>query len=332
MITNVITIGEALAVFRSQPGQPLWRTEQVSVGTGGAEANVAMTLAHRGVPVTWAGRVGGDSLGRRVIRELRAEGVTVASILDETRPTGLLVKDARSDGRTVVSYYRSNSAGSALSPNDIDHLQFQLSSDTLVHLTGITAALSSSASDAVNHLVDLAHQAGALVSFDVNHRPRLWRDRSASVEHRALARRANLVFASIDEVVFLIDGSGPGPQVTDVDSLESAITAVAALRTEGYDHAVVTAGAAGSAACHGGDVTSMPALRDIDVVDSVGAGDAFVGGYLASWAGGGTLSERLLTASVSGAAACRHEGDWEGATDLSGLNDGHAAGRDPVVR
>jgi 2-dehydro-3-deoxygluconokinase len=332
MITNIITIGEALAVFRSQPGQPLWRTEQVSVGTGGAEANVAMTLAHRGVPVTWAGRVGDDSLGRRVIRELRAEGVSVAALLDDTRPTGLLVKDARSDGRTVVSYYRSESAGSALSPQDIDQLRLPLAPDTLVHLTGITAALSSSACAAVHHLVDLAHHAGALVSFDVNHRPRLWGTRSASAAHHSLARRANLVFASIDEVDFLINDTGPRPRLTEVDSLNSAVTAIGALRTEGYDHIVVTAGAAGSAAGQDGEVLSMPALRDIDVVDSVGAGDAFVGGYLASWARGGALSERLLMASVSGAAACRNEGDWEGATDLSGLNDGHEGGRDPVVR
>ena len=328
MIDRVVTVGEALAVFRTTPGQSLWRAEQVAVGTGGAEANVAMTLAHRGVPVTWAGRVGDDSLGRRVTRELQAEGVTVSAVRDAARPTGLLVKDVRGDGRTVVSYYRSDSAGSALSVTDVDDLALDLGPGVLLHLTGITSALSSSAADAVEHLVGMARSAGASVSVDVNHRPRLWGDRPAASSHRLLAAASDVLFASVDEVPLLVDGAENDLQAIPGDRATAAATVLA---EHGHRHVVVTDGAAGSAAVHDEVVASMPAL-DVAVVDTVGAGDAFVGGYLAAWSRGESLSGRLTAGCISGAAACRHGGDWEGAVDLSGLPPAERPGDDPVVR
>jgi len=324
MIERVVTIGEGLAVFRSDPGEPLWQVDRVAVGTGGAEANVAMTLAHRGLPVTWCGRIGDDALGRRVVRELRAEGVTVRTVVDSQRPTGLLVKDARADGRTTVSYYRTNSAGSALSPADAADLIGGVGGGTLVHVTGVTCALSETAKQAVLRTVAAAKDAGALVSFDVNHRSRLWNGQSPVSTYRKVAALADLVFASVDEVAFLTDGPEKKPAGDDLDS------ALDALRRAGYDHAVVTAGAAGAAAVHEGKTATEPAQR-VTAVDTVGAGDAFVGGYLASWARGGTLSNRLRAGAVSGAAACRHGGDWEGATDLTGLSPDDV-GADPVVR
>jgi 2-dehydro-3-deoxygluconokinase len=69
---GVVTFGEALAVLRTTEPGTLAHLSTLAVGTGGAEANVAIGLARLGVPVTWLGRVGADSLGRRVVRELRA--------------------------------------------------------------------------------------------------------------------------------------------------------------------------------------------------------------------------------------------------------------------
>lgn len=332
-IERVVTVGEGLAVFRSGPDEQLWRAEQVTVGTGGAEANVAMTLAHLGVPVVWAGRVAADSLARRVVRELRAEGVTVRTVVDPDRPTGLLVKDVRADGRTAVSYHRAGCAGSALTAADVDALDLDLAPGTLVHVTGITGCLSDSAAEAVRHLVARAREAGALVSFDVNHRPRLWGDRPAAEAHRELAAAADLVVASIDEVPFLV---GPSFEFdTRASGLEQAELAADALAGAGHRHVVVTAGAAGAFAVDGGDRAPSVA-HEIDVVDTVGAGDAFVGGYLAGWARGEVLTGRLRLASLSGAAVCRHAGDWEGAVDLVGLGEGEGPGSgtggDPVIR
>jgi 2-dehydro-3-deoxygluconokinase len=273
--------------------------------------------------------VAADSLARRVTRELRAEGVVVRSVVDPDRPTGLLVKDVRADGRTAVSYHRAGSAGSALTVADVDALDLELAPGTLVHVTGITGSLSTSAADAIRHLVARARESGALVSFDVNHRPRLWGDRPADEPHRSLAAMADLVVASVDEVPFVV---GPAFEVdARAPGLEQAERAADALVAAGHGHVVVTAGAAGAVARHAGDGASVAALT-VDVVDTVGAGDAFVGGYLAGWSQGSALAGRLRLASHSGAAACRHAGDWEGAVDLGGLESDPGSASDPVIR
>ncbi|PPF65107.1 sugar kinase, partial [Clavibacter michiganensis] len=145
-------MGEGLAVFRTDSDDGLRRAPEATVSTGGAEGNVAMAAARLGLASTWLGRVGTDGLGDRVVRELRAEGVDVRAIVDPRHPTGLLVKEVAADGRTEVVYYRAHSAGSALCAADLDRIE--LGEGTLVHLTGITAALSVSARDAVDHSRD----------------------------------------------------------------------------------------------------------------------------------------------------------------------------------
>ena len=86
MTSRVLTFGEALAVLRTD--EPVPHAATLRIGTGGAEANVAIGLARLGTPVTWAGRLGDDGLGRRVARELRAEGVDLSVVTDPARPTG----------------------------------------------------------------------------------------------------------------------------------------------------------------------------------------------------------------------------------------------------
>ena len=318
MIDRIATLGEGLAIFRADEGEPLWHRETVHVATGGAEANVAMSVARLGIPVTWLGRVGDDALGRRIVRELRGEGVDVHAIVDPDAPTGLLVKELHAGGRTRVSYYRGGSAGSRLTVADADLLE--LTRSTLVHLTGITPGLSAGAHGAVERVLQRARELGAAVSFDVNHRSRLWDAAAASSVYRAIAQRADIVFTSVDEVPLLAPYWNGG----DADDAAAALAAL------GHRHVVVTAGARGAVAHIDGEVSAVAAVP-VRVVDTVGAGDAFVGGYLAGWASGQDATERLELAALLGAAACRHPGDWEGAADLDGLG-GLDEGDDPVLR
>jgi 2-dehydro-3-deoxygluconokinase len=309
MIERVVTFGEALGVFHATVDRPLWHADSVAVGTGGAEGNVAMAVARQGVPVTWAGRVGDDALGRRIIRELRGEGVDTLAITDRAAPTGLLIKESHPGGRTTVVYYRHGSAGSRATPEDVDRIP--LSSSHLVHLTGITSALSASARAASERLLDRAAEAGATVSFDVNHRSRLWDAETAAPVYRGIAERADIVFASVDEVPMLVTGwTGDDPRA-----------AAAALATAGHRHVVVTAGEHGAVAIVDGQEFAVAAVP-VTAVDSVGAGDAFVGGYLAALALDQDVQSGLRRGALLGAAACRHPGDWEGVADLDGLQGG----------
>ena len=317
MIDRLVTIGEGLGVFRTESPDGLRRAPDVAVSTGGAEGNVAMAVARLGLPAVWLGRVGADGLGERVTRELRAEGVDVRAIVDPDHPTGLLVKQISSAGRTDVGYYRALSAGSTLCAADVE--QLELSARTLVHVTGITAGLSPSALEAIDRLLERAGEAGCTVSFDVNHRSRLWSMRSAGIVYRQLSHRADIVFSSVDEVGLLLpDWRGDGA---------TAAEAAEALTANGHRHVVVTDGARGSAA-RIEDTTTLGAAVPVTVVDTVGAGDAFVGGYLVALSRGDDVAERLALASQLGAAACRHAGDWEGVAGWS-LDE---AGREPVNR
>ena len=320
---GVLTVGEGLAVLRARDHGALATVSDLVVGTGGAEGNVAIGLARLGIPVTWLGRVGDDAFGRRVVRELRAERVDVIAPVDADAPTGLLVKSTPAPGRTDVIYYRTGSAGSRLARTDVEGID--IAGFALVHVTGITPALSPSAADAVDVLIARARDADVPVSFDVNHRSRLWHDSSAAIErYRGLAAFADIVFASEDEAAMLVG------HPAEPTKLAQAIAAL------GPDEVVVKLGAHGALAFHMGEAGAEVHRRDVErvtVVDTVGAGDAFVAGYLAERIAGEPVEARLATAVRTGAAACMHAGDWEGAAtraELADLFDGRPS--DPVRR
>ncbi|MFT4122752.1 MAG: sugar kinase [Microbacteriaceae bacterium] len=320
MSGRIVTLGEALGVLRTTGPGSLAQLGTLVVGTGGAEGNVAIGAARLGAPVSWHGRVGDDGLGRRVVRELRAEGVEVHAIVDPAAPTGLLIKETPAPGRTAVSYYRTGSAGSRLTAADLElYLGRQgLEPEDILHLTGITPALSASARDAVLYAISLAEQAGAAVSYDVNHRSRLWSTDDAVPVHRALIARATIVFAGDDEARLVAGSASEDPGV-----LAEALAAL------GPAEVVVKLGTGGALALVDGEQVRVPAVP-VSAVDTVGAGDAFVAGYLAERLAGLPAAARLATATRAGAAACLHPGDWEGAPTRAEL----AAGPwdDPVIR
>jgi len=315
-VSGVLTLGETMGLFTAEEPGPAERVAGFRAGFGGAESNVAIGLARLGVAATWLGRVGEDSAGRRIVRELRAEGVTAAVRVDATAPTGLMVKSRPIPGATRVEYLRAGSAGSRLAPEDVT--EELVAAADLVHVTGITPLLSASAAAAVDRAIELARAAGIPVSFDVNHRSALADPASAAERYRALAARATVVFAGLDEARMLTGQSG-GP-----GELARAIAA------DGPTQVVVKLGAEGCAAWIDGAAFAAPAVP-ISPVDTVGAGDAFVAGYLAELLADAAPEARLRTASRVGAFACLSAGDWEGfphRRDL-GLLD---VGGDPVAR
>ncbi|NQX26142.1 sugar kinase [Microbacteriaceae bacterium VKM Ac-2854] len=294
---SVLTVGETMALVRAAELGGLEHVTDLKLGIGGAESNVAVGLARLGQQVTWLGRVGDDGLGRRIRRELRAEGIDVRAITDQQAPTGLMLKESRTATRTRVSYYRRDSAGSRLDIDDLDGID--VAAFRLVHVTGITPSLSESARRAIDALIDRANRAGVPVSFDVNHRSALWPTGDPGELYRSIAARSRIVFAGDDEARLLTDLG------------EDAAALASAIATLGPTEVVIKLGAAGAAAFVKGVAHSSPAVP-IAPVDTVGAGDAFVAGYLAEWLVGTPPPGRLATACRTGAFACLNPGDWEG--------------------
>ncbi|WP_328779011.1 sugar kinase [Streptomyces canus] len=295
---EVVTFGETMAALRAQGALRLGGGLGLSVA--GAESNVAIGLARLGHRVRWAGRVGADELGALVLRTLRAEGVDIDhAVTDDTdRPTGLLLTEPRLGTLTRVSYYRAGSAGSAVSPADV--LPALTPGARILHLTGITPALSPSAAEAVLAAATTAREAGITVCLDVNYRSRLWSTDRARTALRPLLDHTDLLIASDDELPLVLEQPG-------ADEAE----AVKGILAAGVTEVVVKRGARGATSVTADGATDR-AARQVDAVDLVGAGDAFVAGYLSGLLDGADIPARLHRAVTTAAFAVATRGDWEG--------------------
>ncbi|AOS63309.1 sugar kinase [Actinoalloteichus hymeniacidonis] len=293
---EVITLGESMAAMRGHG--PMRLGGQLSLSVAGAESNVAIGLSRLGHRTAWVGRVGADQPGELVTRTLRAEGVEVGGVvIDPEQPTGLILFEKRISDLIRVRYYRTDSAGSRLQPEDLSGV---LSGGArLLHVTGITPALGPGPKSAVLAAVDHAKAQGWIVSLDVNHRSLLWSAEAAAETLGPLARRADVVIASPDELA-IVEPEG-------YDDLARADR----LLTAGVGEVVVKLGADGARVHHRAGVEQVEAVR-VPVVDTVGAGDAFSAGYLSALLDGEPVSERLRRGSVLGAFAVASPGDWEG--------------------
>ncbi|WP_431075543.1 sugar kinase [Microbacterium phyllosphaerae] len=313
---DIVTIGESLGLLRAVPPDGVEMAGSLRLGVGGAESNVAIGASRLGADVMWIGRVGDDEIGRRVVRELRAENVRTQDIVDADSATALMLKEDRGSGLSRVRYYRTGSAGSRLTPRDLDPAW--IAGARLVHLTGITPSLSPGAEATVWQVLSIAEQNGVPVSFDVNHRSTLTRHREPAPMYREIARRATILFAGEDEARLLVPSA---------EGRQSLLEGMAAL---GPREVMLKLAAEGCLAMIDRAYFEVPAFP-VDVVDTVGAGDAFVAGYLAERVRGRSALERLRTAAFCGARACMGPGDWEHAPRRADLAAADATG-DTVLR
>jgi 2-dehydro-3-deoxygluconokinase len=298
-MTGLFTFGETMGLIAADGIGPVAYAKSFSFGVGGAESNVAVGVARLGGEATWLGRVGPDATGALIEQRLTTAGVHTMALVGPPF-TGLMVRYRRSGEFTHVDYHRAGSAGSRLTPADIPAAH--LAGAGIVHVTGITPALSESARSAVFQSVETARAAGVPVSVDVNYRSKLWSTYDAAPVLRDLVSRADIVFASPEEAELFVDPGDP----------------VAGLAKLGPSEVIVKDGARGCQALIGGASFSLPALP-VTVVDPIGAGDAFVAGYLADRLAGEGPEARLATAIAAGAFAVTVPGDCEGLPDRDEL-------------
>ncbi|ANZ38749.1 sugar kinase [Lentzea guizhouensis] len=282
-VGGVVCLGETMVMMvPAEPG-PVHLVRTWHRAIGGAESNVACHLSRLGVSSSWVSAVGDDSFGLAVLDTVSGFGVDVSGVrIDPTRPTGLYVKEASPHG-SPVRYYRRGSAASGMGLEMIDRLG--LGEVRLVHLSGITAALSDSCLAMMRELLRRPRH-GYRISFDLNWRPALWADRDPRVL-RELADMADVVLAGADEAE-LVWGTGDP----------------ARLRTllPGPKSLVVKQGSDGATLLEESDSWFEPALQ-VQVVEPVGAGDAFAAGFLAATLAGEPAPVRLRAGHLQAASA-----------------------------
>ncbi|MFI9047642.1 sugar kinase [Streptomyces sp. NPDC053427] len=313
---DVVCLGESMVTFLPTTAGRLADVPAFERAIGGAESNVACGLAAAGHRAKWVGRVGADGFGDHLVAAIAAYGVDTGAVRrDPARPTGIYFRTAgdRATDAHEVAYYRAGSAASAMAVANMD--LDAVRSGRVLHLSGITAALSGDCLALTRELTVRRTAGRPLVSFDVNHRPGLWRD-AADVGPEVLldfARGADLVFVGEDEARDAWGITG-GP-----DAVRAALPEPALL--------IVKRGAAGAVAYdRHGTRHAEPAPR-VEVVAAVGAGDAFAAGFLSATLRGLPVRTRLRHGHLWAAAALTVPGDLAAppgralADRLAGLDD-----------
>lgn len=272
VIPPLITIGETMAMVTPTRAESLTSARNFSVTAGGAESNVASQASDLGVASAWISALGDDALGRRIYRSIESRGVDARWVsYDPNAPTGVYFKDP---GNGVL-YYRRGSAASRMNPATIANIPIEEAQ--IVHVSGITPALSASCGALMDAVFTRLARSTAAVSFDVNYRPSLWKDNHASSVLRSLAQRADIVFVGLDEARVLWG-------VDNAEEVRAVLPEPARL--------VVKDGHIGVTEFTAEDSIFAPAIPT-EVVEAVGAGDAFAAGYLAALLRGDVAHDRL---------------------------------------
>lgn len=298
---DVLTLGEAMVLFAAEDAGPLAGAARFRRFCAGAELNVAIGLARLGLRVGYLSRVGDDAFGTFLLDTMRHEGVHTGLVaVDDTRPTGFMLKSRATDGRDPeIEYHRRHSAASAMAGGDLASLRPVRARH--LHVTGITPALSPGCRELVFETVRWARARGMSVSFDPNLRPRLW----PSAEE--MCRTVNTL-AGLSDLV--LPGIAEGRRLTGLDD---AATIARHYLDLGAADVVVKLGADG-AWCAGRDglSTRVPGVPVPKVVDTVGAGDGFAVGVISARLEGLDLVAAAMRGNRIGARVVQHPGDSDG--------------------
>jgi 2-dehydro-3-deoxygluconokinase len=288
MALDIVCLGEPLVEFNEQADGSYLK------GFGGDVSNCAITAARLGAKTGLVTRLGTDSFGSAILAMLRDEGIDTSQIArDDDAPTGIYFVTHDASGHHF-EYRRSGSAASLLDASAIpgDYIR----DAQLLHVSGISQAISSAAAHGVQHAVELARDAGRLVSYDTNLRLKLWSLKQArSVMHATIAS-CDILLPGLDDAIALTGKQNPDAIVDYYLDLGPAVVAL-------------TLGDAGALVATSDERHRVPAIP-ADVVDATGAGDAFDGAFLTEYLASGDV----LRAATFANAACALAVQGYGAT------------------
>lgn len=272
--SDVTSLGEMMLRLSVPSGRRLEAAAQLDVYPAGAESNVTSLLARLGRQTAWFGALPESALGRLAASRLREAGVSLDGILwRKTGRMGVYYVEFGAPPRGIrVIYDRAGSCASLLRPDDID---WDALLDTrLLHLTGITPAISPSCREVAAEALRRARLANVPVSFDVNYRQNLWGESEAAETLSPLIRGVDLLFCSAADAARLFGFTG------DMQAVAQAMLEYSQARS-----VVVTFGEQGILFWDG-QSWRREFARPTQVIDRLGAGDALAAGVIHGWLDG----------------------------------------------
>lgn len=287
---DVLAIGEPMLEF-SQTGDG-GTAPQYLQGYGGDTSNFAVAAARQGARVGYVTRVGRDTFGERFMALWQREGIDVAGVQhDPAAATGIYFISHDEAGHHF-SYYRAGSAASRMRPDDLP--QRAIEAARVLHVSGISQAISTSACDAVFAALTMARDANRLVSYDPNVRLKLWpaaRARAIVLETVALA---DYCLPSLEDAVALLGDDSP-------DALADAFLA------RGARCVALKLGPEGVLVATAEERHRVAGVR-VDSVDATGAGDTFDGAFITELLRGARLEDAARYANAAAALSTRGYG------------------------
>ncbi len=284
---DLIAIGRScIDLYGEQVGGRLEDMSSFAKYIGGSPANTAVGLARLGLRPGLLTRVGADHFGRFIREQLAREGVSIEGVLtDADRLTALVFLGIRDPDTFPLIFYRENCADMALQVDDVEERFIRSAGAVLINGTHLSRP---NAFDASVHACEIARAAGARVVFDIDYRPVLWgltaRDRG---ENRFVADAA--VTARLQGVVPLCDLIvGTEEEMHILGGSSDTVAALRAIRAQTGALLVCKRGAQGCSAFAAEIPDSLDdgvvgRGFDVEVFNVLGAGDAFMAGFLRAW-------------------------------------------------
>lgn len=280
---DVVALGEAMVEFnQTRAGEP-----QYLQGFGGDTSNAVIAAARAGASTSYLTRLGSDRFGELLMGLWQAEGVDTTGVArDAQAPTGIYFVTHGPQGHEF-SYLRAGSAASRMTPEwlPVDLVQRA----RILHVSGISLAISASARETAFAAMARAREAGTLVSFDSNLRLKLWTLEEARAGIARAIGLCDLFLPSVDDVTVLSGHADPDA-IVDWSHGLGAKQVVLKLGPEG-------------ALVSDGQRRERVAGHHVPLVDATGAGDCFCGNLLARIAMGDPLWQAARYANAAAAIA-----------------------------
>ncbi len=288
MSRELITLGEAMVVFIAENEGEFTDIESFSKGIAGAELNVSIGLSRLGNKVAYITQLGDDVFGEHIASVIHKEGIIADSVyINKDHSTGFYFKTKVVDGDPKVHYFRKNAAASQMTYKDIENTSFE--DAKMLHITGITPALSESAREAVYAAIEKARANNMLISFDPNIRVQLWKSEAQMREVlNDIASRCDIILPGIKEGAILT-GKQTKEEIADF------------YLNHGAKAVIIKNGASGAYLKTLEEEKVVPGFKVDQVVDTVGAGDGFATGVLSGLLDGESYEEAIVRGNAIGA-------------------------------
>ena len=272
---EVVTLGEAMLRLSPRSAARLEQATRFDVVVGGSEQSVAVGLANLDREAGFITKLPNNPLGRLIRNRTREQGVDVSHVVWSDARAGLYFYEQGAAPRpSSVLYDRAGSAASTLQPADVDW-DAAFAGCRLFHTSGITAALSASCFATVEHALSEARRLSAATSFDLNYRSRLWSVETAARAYQRLAPLCAVLFASADALMTFFRMSGTPREMAQQCRDQYGCDAVVLTERQelGAASGSLRALAVAAETVEGDEI-------GFEIVDRLGAGDAFAAGFL----------------------------------------------------